>query len=108
VRCIGRGLAGLALAAVLCGSLTGCVTGLLYTGITVPLDLNLETTPVEGLSGRSGWKTFEYVVRVDWDSAAIADAARAGGLTEIHYADMKYTSIFFGTWVQRRAIVYGR
>jgi len=108
VNSITRRLAGLALAASLGGSLTGCVAGLIYTNITVPLDLNLEVTPVDARNGKSDWKTFYYVVRVDWDSAAIADAARAGGLTEIHYADMEYLSILLGVWEQRRAIVYGR
>ena len=94
---------------LLAACLAGCeAPGLIYTHITVPLDLDLDATRVDSRHGQSDWKTYDYVIELDWNSAAIADAARAGGITEIDYADMEITSVFFGAWVQRRAIVYGR
>ena len=89
--------------------LSGCGLGLIYTHITVPLDLNVEDTPVPpNDGGDSDWKTLQYfVIRFDWNSAAIVDAAHAAGLTTIYYADMEILSVFFGLWEQRTAIVYG-
>lgn len=94
---------------LLAGALApGCARGLLYTRVTEPLDLQIEATPAQPRTGESDWKTFSYLVHLDWDSSAIADAARAAGLVELHFADVETTSIFFGAWSQRRAIVYGR
>jgi len=98
-----RGLSSLALAA----ALGGCAPGLIYTDITIPLDRNLDKTAASPQTGESDWKTFSYIVRFDWDSAAIADAARAAGIKEIAYADLQIFSIL-GIWEQRRAIVYGK
>jgi hypothetical protein len=103
-----RALGRLLLAVALALGLTGCGAGLIYTHVTVPLDLDLHATPAQAGKGRSDWKTFSYVIRVDWDSAEVADAAHEAGLTELYYADMEVTSIFFGLWVQRQAIVYGK
>ncbi len=97
LRCIGLGL--------LAACLAGC--GLLYTHITVPLDLNLDETPEQPSKGRSDWLAFQYVVRFDWNTAAIVDAAREAGLDEIYFADMEIFSVFFGIWQQRTATVYG-
>jgi hypothetical protein len=102
---ITRWLGALALAA----TLAGCAApGLIYTEIIEPLDLDASVTSAVPEDGQSSWKTFAYAIRVDWSSAAIADAARAGGLTEIYYADMEHIYVLFGIWEQRRAIVYGR
>jgi len=99
-------LARSALLAGLLAGLPGCVAGLIYTDVVVPLDLHDHDTPVEGKTGRSDWKTFSFYVQFDWDSAGIADAARKGGITTIEYADMEIFSIL-GIWTQRTAIVYG-
>jgi hypothetical protein len=98
-----RGLAPLALAV----GLAGCSPGLIYTNVTIPLDRNLDKTTAQPLTGESDWKTFAYIVRFDWDSAAIADAAHAAGIKEISYADLEIFSIL-GIWQQRTAIVYGK
>lgn len=97
------------LAAVLLASVVaGCaVPGLIYSNVTFPLDLDASATVIEPGTGRSDWKTFNYAVQVDWDSSAIADAARQAGLVEIHFADMEITSVLLGVWVRRTAIVYG-
>ena len=91
--------------------LTGCGLGLIYTHVTVPLDVNLEEEPVPpddlGRHPGADWKTLHYIVRFDWDSAAIIDAAHAAGLTKVYYADMEVLSVFFGIWEQRTAKVYG-
>ena len=100
-----RALAACALAL----PLAGCgVTGLLYTEVTLPLDLDARDTATQPRSGDSAWKTFNYVVRVDWSGSAIADAAHRAGLTEIHFADLRVQSVLLGVWSQRTAIVYGR
>jgi hypothetical protein len=93
-------------AGLLAAGLSGCSAGLLYTNIVRPLDLNVETAAEQPATGRSDWKTFAYVVQVDWDTAAIAKAARDAGITNIHYADMQIFSVL-GIWRQRTAIVYG-
>ena len=105
---LARGLR-LVAAGLLGACLSGCGLGLVYTHITVPLDLNLEETPVQpdADAGVSDWKTLHYVVRFDWNTAAIVDAAHAAGLTKIYYADMEILSVFFGVWEQRTAKVYG-
>jgi hypothetical protein len=94
-----------------CGALlaclSGCGAGLLYTHVTVPLDLDVEASPVPPQTGRSDWKTFNYVVRFDWSSAAIVDAAREAGLERIYFADLEILSVFFGVWEQRTATVHG-
>ena len=89
------------------GLLPGCGVGLIYTHVVVPLDLNQDVTPELELAGKSDMRTFQYFVRFDWNSAAIADAARAAGITHIYYADMEILSVWFGVWEQRTAIVYG-
>jgi hypothetical protein len=90
-----------------CLGLPGCGIGLLYTDIVEPLDLNMHDTPVGEEAGRSEWKTFDYIVRVDWDTSAIMDAAHAAGISHIYYADMETLSLVFGIWQTHTAIVYG-
>jgi TRL-like protein family len=94
------------LAGLLGACLQGCAFGLLYTHVVVPLDLDVDDTPVEPETGKSPWKTFSFVVHVDWDSAAIADAAHEAGITHIWYADMEIYSVLI-FWQERTAIVYG-
>jgi hypothetical protein len=89
----------------LCLLLPGC--GLIYTHVVIPLDINADDAPVQEINGRSDWKTFQYFVRVDWNSSAIADAAHAAGITRIYYADLEILSILGGLWSQQTAIVYG-
>ena len=93
---------------LLLSSLGACVApGLIYTNITVPLDVDLLETVDPPARGESDLRIVSFYVSVMWDSAAIADAARQRGLTELHYADMEITSVWFGIWQQRKVIVYG-
>ena len=96
-------LIGLALA------LPGCVHGLIYTHITEPLDLDLDSTPVfdRHSSGQSDTKELRYWVAIQWDSNAIGDAINASNLTRVEYADLETLSVL-GFWTQRTVHVYGQ
>jgi hypothetical protein len=93
----------------MCLGLPGCILqplGLVFTDVVEPLDLNLHETPVGEEAGRSEWKTFNYIVRVDWDTSAIVDAAHTSGITRIYFCDLETLSIL-GVWRTQTAIVYG-
>lgn len=85
---------------------TGCLSGGLYTHITVPLDVNLDQTPVHPNEAKDSWNSFNYYIRVDWGSYGIGDIAKRHGLKRVHYADLE-TLIVLGVWQQRWAHVYG-
>ena len=104
-----RRLVGLSILALVL-VLTGCTSGLIYTHITTPLDVNLNNTPV--FTGRTGTakgdtKRIRYYVDIEWDSNAIGDIMKRAGLTEVYYADLETLSVL-GIWTQRYVIVYGR
>jgi hypothetical protein len=98
-----RRLLGLALVALVS---PGCLGGLIYTHVTVPLDVNLDETPVYTEKGRDSRNTFQYYVRFDWGSDGLGDVAKEQGLTRIHYADREILSVL-GIWRQSFAHVYG-
>ena len=95
-----------AAAADAAGSELGDVRSWLYF-----LDVNLDETPVfdRGASGKSDTKRVNLrpYVDIQWDSNAIADAARKAGLTQVHYADLETLSVL-GVWVQKTVHVYGK
>jgi hypothetical protein len=82
------------------------MSGAIYSHVTVPLDVNLDRTPVYGEHARESWNTFQYYVRVDWGSAGIGDIAKEHGFDRVHYADLETLSVL-GLWTQRWARVYG-
>ncbi len=85
---------------------TGC--GMIYTHITVPVDINVSETP-RGLanSGEGDIKHIHYsYVDVRWDSNAIGDIARQNELETIYFADIETLSIL-GIWNQYTVHVYG-
>ena len=89
--------------------LSGCAIGRIYNHTTLPLSLNFERTPsgiVGGKTGDENIKHFSYRVDVLWDTNAIGDAAKAGGLTTVHYADLETLSVL-GIWNQYWLHVYG-
>ena len=96
---------------IACLGSTGCI----YSHTVMPLDVNLNETPVyPGRQGDDSWKTLRIplivvpaYVQFDWGSSGIADAAHAQGMTEIYYADLETLSVL-GLWQQRWAIVYGK
>ena len=86
--------------------------GLLYTNVVVPLDVNMNETPIGKRKGRSELtRVVEPLtgaqVSVEIDSIAIADAARKAGLTKVYYADIQIKEILFGIFQQRTVLVYG-
>jgi TRL-like protein family len=89
-----------------CLLLPGCGWGLVFTHIVVPLDIDADNAPAQEMAGKSDWRTFSYMIHVDWNTSAIADAAHAAGITRIYYADMEILSIL-GIWTTQTAIVYG-
>lgn len=96
----------LAACALLAGA-PGCMTGLIYEHVTVPLDVNLDHTPVASEDERESANTFRYYVfRVDWGSDGIGDVARRFGFTRVDYADLETLSVI-GVWTQHWAHVYG-
>jgi hypothetical protein len=96
-------LAGLALVALGC---PGCLTGLVYFHVTVPLDVNFDETPVHAEQARDSWNTFQYYVRFDWGSDGLGDVAKRHGFARVHYADLETLTVL-GIWTQRYAHVYG-
>ena len=100
------GLAGILIAL----STVGCVRGLLYTHVTVPLDVGFDRTPVyEDRSpavGQESTKTLRYYVQIEWGSTGPGDVAKKYGFKKIYYADLETRSIL-GYWTQRTAHVYG-
>lgn len=87
-------------------SQTGCLAGALYSHVTVPLDVNLDRTPVQRDQARSAVKTFQYNLRVDWGSDGIGDIAKRHGFKRIYYADVE-TRTVLGIWQERWVLVYG-
>lgn len=103
-RVVGVCILGLALA------LTGCTTGLIYTHITTPLDINFNNTPVftgRRETGKGDTKKIQYYVAIEWESNAIGDIMKKAGLKEVYYADLEILSVL-GIWTQRWVNVYGR
>ncbi len=85
---------------------TGCLSGAIYTHVTVPLDVDLGRTPVHRAEARDSWNTLQYYVRLDWGSDGLGDVAKRYGFTRIHYADLETLSVL-GIWRQQWARVYG-
>lgn len=81
----------IALLVVLC-STTSCM---LYRNVTLPLDVNVNDTPVmsERDRGEGEIERITYGVDVGWGDASVAEAAREAGLAELHYADAHYLSV---------------
>jgi len=96
------------LAVALLAALTwGCAPrGLIFSDVTFPLDIDLDATPAQPNWSESNVKALTIWVTAQWDSSAIADAARERGLTRIYFADMRVLTVLF-YWEQRWAIVYG-
>jgi hypothetical protein len=104
----------LILAACLALTFGGCMqpVGLLYTEVTTPLDVNFDRTDVYDESSEGDVKHFRLylgILSFMWDTNAIADIAqKRGGIDEVHYADHRRMSVFFGVWSQDYIEIYGR
>ena len=101
-----RGLVGCVLCAGFLTVLPGCGIGFLYTHITTPLDLDLNSTPVVRDSADSDVKTFQYYIRIDWGSNAIGEIAKEHGFETVYYADLETLRVL-GVWTQQYVHVYG-
>ena len=95
----------LAACALLAG-LPGCMTGLIYEHVTLPLDVNLDRTPVATKEVRDSANTLQYYVRFQWGSDGIGDVAKRYGFTRVDYADLETLNVL-GVWKQQWAHVYG-
>jgi hypothetical protein len=104
---VGARAGAVACAALLGFSSLGCVTGLIYSHVVVPLDVNLDRTPVREESSRESWNTLRYYLQFDWGSDGIGDVAKRHGFKRIDYADLETLSVL-GVWAQHWAVVYGQ
>ena len=84
----------------------GCVSGLVYTHVIVPLDVNFDRTPVHDDQERDSQNSFQFYLRVDWGSDGIGDVAKRYGFERIDYADFETLSVL-GIWTQHWARIYG-
>jgi hypothetical protein len=92
---------------VLALAISGCgLSGFLYTNVTVPLDLNLDATPLVEQDDDRDVKTFQYYIRVDWGDASIGTIAKENGFEKVHYADLRTLRVL-GVWTQRFVTIYG-
>ncbi len=91
----------LALAASACAP-----TGLIYTNVTVPLDVNFDATQFARQDDESDVKTIQYYLRFDWGDASIGTIAKENGFETVHYADLRTLSILF-VWRQQFVTIYG-
>ena len=93
--------------------LTGCIgfgapvhppTGLLYTSIRAPIDIDSDETQLGTKQGRSTSSTILGLVA--WGDASTRAAAEAGGVTTIRHVDYEYFDILsvYGTFT---TVVYG-
>lgn len=98
-----------------CGSLPRAgISGVLYTHTHVPLDVNFDGEPVFLQSAARGASSIEHVVipttmySARWDTNAISDVMKRGGLAEVYYADLETFSVLFGLWNQYTVYAYGK
>ena len=91
-------------------SLTGCTSGIIFTHIVKPLDLNMDRTPVVSRTEAGDIKRFKvqgFYVDLQWDSNAIGEIAKQHGLETVYYADLEVLTVL-GIWTQQTVHVYGR
>jgi hypothetical protein len=89
------------------------VGGAIYTGYSAPLLTNFDKTPAKPTKvGRASTKyifiPLPFIGGIDFafDKASVEQAAKAGGITKVYYADHSFTSVlcFYGSY---ETIVYG-
>ncbi|MEW6077801.1 MAG: hypothetical protein AB1724_08320 [Thermodesulfobacteriota bacterium] len=92
--------------------LSGCVSGFIYTHVTLPLSTDMDRTPRGDKVCTVNSKHLEepitgFDLSLQWDSRAIGDAARKAGMESLYYADMKTISVLGGLWKQQIVRVWG-
>ena len=94
-------LARLAVVLVCVFPLAGC----LYTGVSQPLDSNLDRTELGSKIGRSHAQSVAFLVA--WGDAGTQAAARQGGLKTLNHADRELLVVLFGLYARVTTVVYG-
>lgn len=94
--------------------LTGCgsvPTGLLYTHVVHPLDINMNRTPTVFNEKEGDVKHIELrSIGIEWDKNAIGAVAKEHGMQEVYFADMETLRIFLllGGWRRETVHIYGQ
>lgn len=88
------------------------VRGILYHDVTLPLDIDVMSAKVTNRSGRARITRVRepftaFGISAEEGIHGIADAARDGGISTIHIADMRSRSVVLGLWQRRTVIVWG-
>jgi hypothetical protein len=78
--------------------------GIIYTGMSAPLDTDLMTTELGAKQGRSSSSDILFLVA--WGDASTAAAARSAGITKIRHADYEYTNVL-GIYQSYTTVIYG-
>ena len=91
--------------------LAGCMvapvmppSGMIYTGTTAPLDLDLNNTDLGTKHGRADASSILGLFA--WGNAGVSAAAQAGGITKIKHADYEQMNVL-GIYQRYTTIVYG-
>lgn len=92
--------------------LSGCTTGLLYTDVTYPLTLNMDSTVISADMANSSSRALKdpisgVGISVEWAGYAIGQAAAQEGIEFINYADLRQISYVLGIYQERIVHVYG-
>jgi hypothetical protein len=106
------------MAGTLVGLGGGCYTapfkppqGVIFTQVKAPLMVNQKHTPVAQTSGRVESSCIRIPnpwvpLSVAWDDCSIGKAAKAGGITNVYYADYEYFSVL-GIYNRMTVTAYG-
>jgi hypothetical protein len=86
--------------------------GLLYTDVTRPLTLDMQDTVLSagiavGIQNAFREPITRAGLTAEWNSGAPGQAARAGGLEAMHYADVRRQSLLGGLWGRTTIVMYG-
>ncbi len=81
------------------------LTGCLYSGVTTPLDTDLNQTVLGHKVGKSSLHCVLWLFA--WGDMSVAAAARQGGITTLNHMDMQTHMILFGLYTRQSIIVYG-
>lgn len=99
----------LAATLLVAASTQGCLSGWLYTNVTVPVVVDVGDTP----KGQRSAELHNYEVNVrniTWanvNSQAIGEAAKNKGLERVDLADLQTISVFGGVFKQNTIRVWG-
>lgn len=91
--------------------LSGCMVapvvpplGIVYSGITAPLDTEVHDSEFGSKTGTS--QSISILALVAWGNASTAAAARSAGITKIRHADYEYTNVL-GIYQSYTTVIYG-